>query len=135
MKALARHLRVLDMLHALFSSGPTDPGAPEQMVQRTRIAIREGDVDLAEALLGECGDAADADTDCLNLKGVIAEMRGDWRAARQYWVRAAKGTPQSAAAKHNLRRYYELFEFGRCRDWVAFGDEPEFVLTRREGWL
>lgn len=132
MKTPTLQVRLPDVLHALFLSGANGPAAPGPLVLRTRIALREGHLNLAESLLGECGDAAEGDTDCLNLRGVIAELRGDWRMARRYWVRAARGNPPSAAAMHNLRRYFELFEFGRCRDRVALGDEPLLQLIDNE---
>lgn len=112
---------------AWFGRPPLQRAGRAQL-HRIREAIRTGDVDQASTLLDECGEAGERDADCLNLRGVIAECRGDWPLARRSWVRAARTSKNCLAAKHNLARYYELFTWGRCRDAVALGDEPELQL-------
>jgi hypothetical protein len=103
------------------------PQAPEHLLQRARAAVRAHDVALAESLLEECGEAIETDPDCLNLRGLLAELRGQWTMARRYWVRAAG---HSLAATQNLRRYFELWHFGCTKVAIAFGDEPEFQVYR-----
>jgi hypothetical protein len=94
-----------------------------------RRAIRARDLSFAEALLDECGDAAERDPDCLNLRGLVAELRGRWSEARRDWVRAARRSNDGHAARRNLRRYYELYEFGCTRVPIALGDEPDFKFS------
>ena len=106
--------------------------ATDRQLLHVRLALRLGDLDWADAALRGCGDAADADADCLNLAGVIAERRGQWQVARRYWVRAARADKACLAARRNLARYYELFTWGRCRDRAAIGDEPDASTFRCE---
>jgi Flp pilus assembly protein TadD len=109
------------------SRSPFRRAATEQ-VRQIRLAIRAGDIELASSRLDGCGEAGHCDAECLNLRGVIAECRGDWPLARRYWVRAARADKHCVAARQNLARYYELFTWGRCRDAVAMGDEPKVKL-------
>lgn len=109
------------------------PGRPErfpgrsQLLSRSRRAIRRGRLDLAEALIMEGGDRAVHDASCLNVLGLIAEARGKWSKARRFWSRAARADKCYGPARQNLRRYFELCQFGRTRLTVAFGDEAEFA--------
>ena len=86
----------------------------QELLKRARAAIRRGLFDLAEALVHENGEAIWSNAACLNVLGLVAEARGQWK---QAW---------------RLRRYFELFHWGRCRDPVAFGDEPEFQGAGQE---
>jgi hypothetical protein len=102
--------------------------APENLLDRARSAIRTGDAAVAESIIAECGEAAETDPDCLNVRGLIAELRGQWAQARSCWVRAARHSEPGHAARQNLRRYFELFEFGRTVVPAALGDEPNVEI-------
>jgi len=124
MRPHAIHKSFVHLFHPRQSATSAHP-APDELVRRTRSALRARNAALAEALLGECGDAVETDPDCLNLRGLLAELRGEWQQARRYWVRAARHDPPSRAASQNLRRYFELYQFGRTWQAVALGDEPD----------
>lgn len=107
---------------------------PVELVMRARVAIRRGKIDLAEWLLHEAGESIWSDAPSLNVLGLIAEARGQWTQARRLWSRSARTHRNYAPACDNLRRYFELFHWGRSRDHVAFGDEPQFQIAAQEAW-
>jgi tetratricopeptide (TPR) repeat protein len=106
------------------------PQVRDALLRRARSAIRAGELELAEALVMEYGDLALSDAACLNVLGVIAEVRGKWSDARKFWSRALRADPRSDAAYQNLRRYFELWNWGRSECQRAFGDETTLDLLR-----
>lgn len=104
----------------------------ECILRQARDAIRRCDCELAKAIIIGAGDAVWQNARCLNVLGVIAEARGDWELARRLWSRAARRDRSYQPPRQNLRRYFELFYWGRCRDSVAFGDEQKFQLRLSE---
>jgi hypothetical protein len=88
-------------------------------------SIRLGRLDEAEAMV------ASEEAPCLNLLGVIHEMRGEWKLARKYYGKAIRTDRQFEPAQQNMRRFYELYTFGRCREPVALGDETPAVAWLR----
>jgi hypothetical protein len=114
------------------TNGSVASRVPTELLTRARSAIRRGKIDLAESLLCEAGEAIWSDAQSLNLLGLVAEARGEWRQARRLWGRSARTGHKYAPAYQNLRRYFELFQWGRCRDAVAFGDEPQFQIDLQE---
>jgi hypothetical protein len=105
---------------------PLEPAVRGALIWRAHAAIRTGDIDLAEAMVLEHGDRVKVDAACLNLLGLIAEARGRWTEAHSFWCRAAHVEPGYEPAAQNLRRYFELFQFGRAPGSVVFGDESDF---------
>lgn len=79
----------------------------EQLVN-ARQAFRAGDMFLACTLLRDvkCSEA-------FNLGGVVREALGDHAGARKMYQRALKVDRDCSAAEMNLRRSYELWQFGR----------------------
>lgn len=98
----------------------------EQLVERSRSALRLGRLSLAEAFVREGGYDAARNAECLNVLGLIAEARGEWAKARRCWSCAARLDRTYQPSRQNLRRYFELFQFGRSDHPVTFGDETAF---------
>src|SRR6476661_4784625 len=97
------------------------PGAAADLLHK---AVREGEVE------------AELDSAVLNLLGVIAERQGRWDDAKSHYRLAARLQGSGAiAARHNQRRYYELFTFGRCRDAAALGDCHDGPLSAQDPGL
>jgi hypothetical protein len=90
-------------------------------------------LDLAEALVMENGDFAWSDAACLNMLGVIAEGRGQWKVARRFWGKSLRADPRYVPAQQNLRRYFELWNWGRSECPCVLGDETalDFLRARR----
>lgn len=82
-----------------------------------------GHVHEAEAILRSISQKQPRHAGWLNLMGLICESRGDWRRARQFYGRAMRADRAFAPAEQNMRRWYELFTFGRTNLPVALGDE------------
>jgi len=66
---------------------------------------------------------ADSDAACLNLQGVIHELREQWKPARKLYHRAIRADGDYAPARQNMRRMYELYTFGHSDEPIALGDE------------
>jgi hypothetical protein len=80
----------------------------EDFILRARWAYYSGDLEEAVRILASCNVA-----DALNMRGVIWELLGDHRAARSLYQAAAHMEPQLYSATMNLRRSFELWEFGQ----------------------
>jgi hypothetical protein len=85
--------------------------------------IRGGYYDDAEALLKLSLERAPYHAAFLNLMGAVFEANGEWRMARRYYGRAIAADKHSADAQQNMRRIFELFNFGGSREPIALGDE------------
>ena len=119
---------VHNFLDGLIGRKAIQYGSPE-LLMRARMAFRAGDISQADSLLWDCHEARDSDPACLNLLGAIAEARGQWPQARRFWQRALRSDRSCRAAETNLRRYYELFVLGSCRECTALGDEPDLSVA------
>lgn len=95
-------------------------------------AVREGRLDDARQSIAQEGDAADSDAWCLNLLGILAVLRGDWPVAARCWRRALVVDRNCVPARHNIRRYFELFQFGHSNEPFLLGDEPECSMNGNE---
>ena len=92
-------------------------------VREASLAIRLGCFEEAERILESAGDSALRDAAWLNLMGVVHESRGDWRRARRCYGKAMRADRSFGPAEQNMRRWYELFTFGRTHWPVALGDD------------
>ena len=106
------------------------PSVRDELLQRARRAIRAGELELAQALVMAYGDLACSDPACLNVLGLIAEASGHWTDAKKFWGKALRADPRYDPACQNLRRYFELFQWGRSDCRVAFGNETTLDLLR-----
>ncbi len=60
--------------------------------------------------------------EALNLAGVYFEMQEDYDRARNLYGKAIKYGPYYEPAQQNMRRIYELFQFGSSKEPFAFGE-------------
>jgi DNA-binding response OmpR family regulator len=61
--------------------------------------------------------------EALNLAGVFFEMQEDFDRARKLYGKAIKCGPYFEPAQQNMRRIYELFQFGSSNEPFNLGDE------------
>jgi hypothetical protein len=61
---------------------------------------------------------------------VLYESRREWRLARKFYGKAIGLDSHYEPAQKNLRRLYELKQFGRSQEPVALGDEPDLLYAR-----
>lgn len=88
-----------------------------------RSALRSSDWGAAEALLMRAGPIAGNDPAFFNLVGVLREVAGNKSAAAEFYGKAIHSDGNYAPAQQNMRRLYELKNFGRTDQVVALGDE------------
>jgi hypothetical protein len=88
-----------------------------------RSAMRRADWEQAEALLMRAGAIAGHDPAFFNLVGVLREVEGNKSAAAEFYGRAIRANSNYAPAQQNMRRLFELRNFGHTRQVVALGDE------------
>ncbi|HEY2586329.1 MAG TPA: response regulator [Tepidisphaeraceae bacterium] len=117
----------LDRVIAKFGRGC--PGDHAQEIGDCAAAVRDASLAIrlrcfedAERILESAGDAEVRDAAWLNLMGVVHESRGDWRRAKRFYGKAMRADRRFAPAEQNMRRWYELFTFGRTQWPVAMGD-------------
>jgi FixJ family two-component response regulator len=107
---------------------PTDVQPPESTAigNLTREAKRLINLqDFASAAL--CITAAlkidDASPDVYNLQGVLAEIGGDYDAARRAYGKAIRLHSRHEPAQQNMRRLFELFNFGSSEEALHLGEK------------
>jgi hypothetical protein len=103
----------------------------EARLRSARTAIRTGEFARAALLLAEWDESTRRHAPWLNVLGVLAVARWDWKQAAGFWRAAGRADKHYAPAQQNLRRYYELFEFGRSAVPIALGDEIAGVADGR----
>jgi CheY-like chemotaxis protein len=89
----------------------------EVLLARTRVALEEGDLPRAEGFLLRAAPMGANDPTFHNLLGLLTELRGDFSGARKHYGKAISLDGKFAPAQQNMRRIYELREFGHS-------DEP-----------
>jgi len=92
-------------------------------------AIRTGCWDDAQVILESAGDRGSRDAAWLNLVGVLHEARAQWKLARRYYGKAMRADPRYSPARQNMRRWFELFTFGRSKEPVMLGDEVAPMIS------
>jgi DNA-binding NtrC family response regulator len=87
------------------------------LLARARVALVDSDLARAEGLLLRVAPLGEKDPDFHNLLGLMMELRSDFPGARRHYGQAIALNRKHASAQQNMRRLYELREFGRS-------DEP-----------
>jgi DNA-binding response OmpR family regulator len=65
----------------------------------------------------------DKSAEAFNLGGVLFEMQEDYHRAKKYYGKAIKLDKRYEPAQQNMRRIYELFQFGSSKEPFALGDD------------
>ena len=102
--------RIKLRLDELWSQMARDDEPVNPHILDVRRMIHSQDYDGARRVLRKCF-APDAEMN--NLCGVLYELEGEFEKARQDYRAALKRDRSLGAAELNLRRYYELWTFGR----------------------
>src|SRR6476619_2459149 len=88
-----------------------------------RDALRREAWGQAEALLMRAGAIAGHDPAFFNLVGVLREVEENKASAAEFYGRAIRADSNYAPAQQNMRRLFELRNFGHTDQQVALGDE------------
>jgi hypothetical protein len=105
----------------------------DDLIARSIAAIRMGQSDEAARLVAYHEDSLSRDPAFLNLAGVLAEERGHHDAARRFYGLSIAIDPHHAAAQQNMRRLFELNNFGQSTICVALGDEDALPVLPSDG--
>jgi CheY-like chemotaxis protein len=95
------------------------------VLDRVRKALRMADYADAEALLMKAADLGEQDAAYFNLLGVLYEAQRKWNLARKFYGKAIRADGRYEPAQQNMRRIFELYQFGRSKEPVSLGDEEE----------
>ena len=106
------------------------PGGYEGVLDRARKLLRLSKYADAETLLIKAADLSHRDAAYFNLLGVLYEARREWRLARKFYGKAISLDGHYGPAQKNMRRLYEVKQFGRSHEPVTLGDEPDVLYAR-----
>ena len=95
------------------------PDTYDVLLARARVALTEMDLPRAEGLLLRAAPMGGEDPAFHNLLGLLTELRGDFSGARKHYGKAISLNSKFAPAQQNMRRIYELREFGRSDEQGA----------------
>jgi len=87
------------------------------ILARARVALVDSDLVRAEGLLLRAAPLGEKDPVFHNLLGLLTELRADFSGARKHYGKAISLNSKFGPAQQNMRRLYELREFGHS-------DEP-----------
>lgn len=100
--------------------------AAESFEDRMREAKRLVNLQSLEAANEQLAEALrlnDRSPEAHNLHGVLHEIAGSFEAARKAYGRAIRLDSNHEAAQQNMRRMYELFNFGSSAEPLHLGDK------------
>ena len=97
------------------------PTAIGNLTREAKRLINLQDFDAAEMCLAAALKIDGASPEVFNLQGILAEIRGDYDEARRAYGRAIKIDSHHEAAQQNMRRLFELFNFGGSKEPIHYG--------------
>ena len=100
---------------------PTELGSLEDFLREAKRLINLQDFALAGRMVAEALKIDERSPDAHNLQGVLHEIAGDYDAAKKSYGRAIKLRSDHPAAQQNMRRLYELFNFGSSQEALNLG--------------
>lgn len=107
-------------------SRPADvvPGSFADCLREGKRLINLQSFDAAAEKIAEALRLDDKSPEAHNLRGVLHEICGDYDGARKAYGRAIRIDSRHEAAQQNMRRLFELFNFGSSEEPVHLGDKP-----------
>ncbi len=97
------------------------PTAIGNLIREAKRLINLQDFDAAAMCLTAALKLDAASPEVFNLCGILAEIRGDYDEARKAYGRAIKLDSRHEAAQQNMRRLFELFNFGSSEEAIHYG--------------
>jgi FixJ family two-component response regulator len=101
-----------------LASKPTFEGH----LQAAKRLINLGQFPQAREHLARALELRTDSPEVFNLEGVLFEMLEDYDQAKRYYGQAIRLDKNYEPAQQNMRRIYELFQFGSSREPFNFGD-------------
>jgi DNA-binding response OmpR family regulator len=105
-------------------------GGYEAVLNRVRKALRLAKYADAESLLMKAADLGEKDAAYFNLLGVLYEAQRKWRLAKKFYGKSIAADGHYEAAQQNMRRIYELYQYGRSQNPVTLGDEIDMWIAK-----
>lgn len=96
--------------------GPAEQHDYKYYIRSAKRAINVRDFGAARRHLKEALALNDRSAEGFNLGGVLAEMRSDYDNAKRYYSQAIKIDNHFEPAQQNMRRIFELFNFGSSQE-------------------
>ena len=109
--------------HQPPARGPVELGSLEDFLREAKRLINLQDFVLAGRMVAEALRIDEQSPDAHNLQGVLHEIAGDYDAAKKSYGRAVKLDSGHPAALQNMRRIFELFNFGRSEEPLHYGEK------------
>ena len=105
------------------SAGPVELGSLEDFLREAKRLINLQSFELAGHMVTEALRFYENSPDAHNLQGILYEIAGDYDGAKKAYGRAIKLDSRHPAAQQNMRRMYELFNFGHSEEPLHYGDK------------
>ena len=100
-----------------------EPKAVGNLIREAKRLINLQEFDAAASCLTAALKVDPASPELYNLQGVLAEIHGYYDEARRAYGRAIKIDSRHEAAQQNMRRLFELFNFGSSAETMHYGNE------------
>lgn len=112
---------------ARHGTGATPPTPPrddfESHIVTAQRLLNLRDFARAQKHLVRALELNDKSAEAFNLTGVLFEMKEDYDRAKKYYGQAIKLDKRYEPAQQNMRRIFEVFNFGSSKEPVALGDD------------
>ena len=102
---------------------PIELGSLEDFLREAKRLINLQSFDLAKSMVAEALRIDERSPDAHNLRGILYEIAGDYDGARTSYGRAIKLNADHPAAQQNMRRLFDLFNFGRSEESIHYGEK------------
>lgn len=99
------------------------PGSFTDCLREAKRFVNLQSFDAAAERITEALRLDDESPEAHNLRGVLHEICGDLDGAKKAYGRAIKLDSHHVAAQQNMRRIFELFNFGRSEEPLHFGEK------------
>ncbi len=98
------------------------PGSFADCLREAKRLVNLQSFDAAAEKIAEALRLDEKSPEAHNLRGVLHEISGDLDGAKKAYGRAIKLDSRHEAAQQNMRRIFELFNFGRSEEPLHLGD-------------
>lgn len=117
---------VTDVL-ARHDTATTPPAPPrddfDSHIVTAQRLLNLRDFGRAQKHLVRALELNDKSAEAFNLTGVLFEMKEDYDRAKKYYGQAIKLNKHYEPAQQNMRRIFEIFNFGSSKEPVALGED------------
>ncbi len=99
------------------------PGSLEDHLREGKRLINLQQFDAAAEKITAALKLDDRSPEVHNLRGILYEISGDYEAARKSYGQAIRLDSKHEGAQQNMRRIYELFNFGSSQEAIHLGEK------------